>query len=40
MMKAQMYLLNKNNGFSMIEECMLIQELVDKACPELDSGMG
>ncbi|MFQ5975807.1 MAG: ParB/RepB/Spo0J family partition protein [Candidatus Hydrothermarchaeales archaeon] len=30
MMKAQMYLLNKNNGFSMIEECMLIQELVDK----------
>jgi ParB-like chromosome segregation protein Spo0J len=30
MLKAQMYMLNRNSGFSMIEECMLIRELVDK----------
>lgn len=28
--KAQMYLLNKNNGFTMIEEGLLIRELVEK----------
>lgn len=28
--KAQMYLLNRNNGFTMIEEALLIRELVEK----------
>lgn len=28
--KAQMYLLNKSNGFTFIEECVLLLELVDK----------
>ncbi len=29
LMKAHMYLLNRKNGFSMIEEAMLIRELVE-----------
>jgi len=39
-MKAYLYLLNKNNGFSFIEECLLIHELVEKdRLPQKDAAI-